>query len=78
MAEHLVVVEFVAQEYDAPRSVAHRLILNRWDITYLATSVRGAFVYLYLIMDICSRKIVGWEVYAEESAWHALQRRCYP
>ena len=42
-----------------------------WDITYLATTVRGAFFYLYLIMDLYSRKIVGWEVYPEESAEHA-------
>jgi len=42
-----------------------------WDITYLATTVRGLFFYLYLILDVYSRKIVGWEVYAEESADHA-------
>lgn len=42
-----------------------------WDITYLATTVRGIFFYLYLIVDIYSRKIVGWEVFAEESAEHA-------
>jgi transposase InsO family protein len=42
-----------------------------WDITYLPTSVKGLFFYLYLIMDIYSRKIVGWEVFAEESAEHA-------
>jgi len=42
-----------------------------WDITYLASTVRGMFFYLYLIMDVYSRKIVGWEVYAEESAEHA-------
>jgi putative transposase len=42
-----------------------------WDITYLATTVRGTLFYLYLIMDLYSRKIVGWEVYAEESAAHA-------
>lgn len=42
-----------------------------WDITYLSTTVRGLFFYLYLIMDVYSRKIVGWEVYAEESAAHA-------
>ena len=29
------------------------------------------FFYLYLIMDIYSRKIVGWEVYPQESAEHA-------
>jgi transposase InsO family protein len=44
-----------------------------WDITYLATTVRGAFFYLYLILDIYSRKIVGWEVYPEESAEHAAE-----
>jgi putative transposase len=38
-----------------------------WDITYLRSSVRGAFFYLYLIVDIYSRKIVGWCVEAEES-----------
>jgi putative transposase len=37
------------------------------DVTYLRSSVRGAFFYLYLILDICSRKIVGWWVAAEES-----------
>ena len=39
-----------------------------WDITYLATTVRGAFFYRYLILDLFSRKIVGWEVHAQESA----------
>ena len=39
-----------------------------WDITYLATTVRGTFFYLYLIMAVFSRKIVGWEVFASESA----------
>ena len=38
-----------------------------WDITYLRSSVRGAFFYLYLIVDIYSRKIVSWWVAAEES-----------
>lgn len=42
-----------------------------WDITYLATTVKGVFFYLYLIMDIFSRKIVGWEVYETESAEQA-------
>ncbi len=39
-----------------------------WDITYLTTPVRGVFMYLYLIMDIWSRKIVGFEVYDVEAA----------
>lgn len=38
-----------------------------WDITYLRSSVRGAFFYLYLIVDIYSRKVVGWWIAAEES-----------
>jgi len=42
-----------------------------WDITYLPTTVKGLFFYLYLFIDLYSRKIVGWEVYAEESAEHA-------
>jgi len=33
-----------------------------WDITYLKTIVRGIFFYLYLFMDIWSRKIVGWTI----------------
>lgn len=38
-----------------------------WDITYLCSPVRGAFYYLYLVEDVWSRKIVGWEVHEEES-----------
>lgn len=38
-----------------------------WDITYLASKVRGQYYYLYLIEDIYSRKGVGWEVYEQES-----------
>ncbi|MCP3877961.1 MAG: transposase, partial [Sulfitobacter sp.] len=42
-----------------------------WDITYLATTIQGVFFYLYLIMDVYSRKIVGWEVFETESAEQA-------
>lgn len=38
-----------------------------WDITYLRASLRGSFYFLYLAVDIYSRKIVGWRVEAEES-----------
>ena len=44
-----------------------------WDITYLPTQVKGTFLYLYLIMDIYSRKIVGWEVHDVESSEYAAQ-----
>lgn len=42
-----------------------------WDITYLPTTVRGQYYYLYLIEDIYSRKAVGWEVHEQESGEHA-------
>jgi transposase InsO family protein len=42
-----------------------------WDITYLAASIRGAFYRLYLVEDIFSRKIVGWEVHEQETSEHA-------
>ena len=42
-----------------------------WDITYLPTPVKGVFLYLYLLMDVWSRKIVGAHVYATEEAVHA-------
>ena len=42
-----------------------------WDITYLPRTIKGLFFYLYLFMDIYSRKIVGWEVFDEESAEYA-------
>lgn len=37
-----------------------------WDITYLPTTVRGRHFYLYLFLDIFSRKVVGWNVYERE------------
>ena len=37
-----------------------------WDITYLPTVVRGQFYYLYLFMDLFSRKVVGWHVHEFE------------
>ena len=50
-----------------------------WDITYLKSSVRGMFFYLYMAMDVWSRKIVAWEVHAEESSENAsrLLARAY-
>jgi transposase InsO family protein len=39
-----------------------------WDITYLRTPVRGVFAYLYLMLDVWSRKVVGWAVHDVESA----------
>ena len=39
-----------------------------WDITWMPGPVAGMFFYLYLIVDIFSRKIVGWEVHEREAA----------
>lgn len=44
-----------------------------WDISWLAGPLRGLFFYLYLIVDLYSRKIVGWEVYERESADYAAE-----
>ena len=46
--------------------------LYSWDITYLPQTIKGMFFYLYLFIDVFSRKIVGWQVYEQESAeWAA-------
>lgn len=44
-----------------------------WDITYLKSPIRGVFLYLYMIVDIWSRKVVGWEVHSVESAEFAAK-----
>lgn len=44
-----------------------------WDITYLPSAVRGQFFRLYLMLDIYSRYLVGWEVHHEELAAHAAE-----
>jgi transposase InsO family protein len=42
-----------------------------WDITYLRSHVRGRFFYLYLVEDVWSRKILGWEVHDSQLDEHA-------
>ena len=39
-----------------------------WDITWLPGPARGLFYYLYLILDLYSRKIVAWEVHENEAS----------
>ncbi len=39
-----------------------------WDITYLKAGIKGSYYYLYLPMDIFSRKIVHWELHESETA----------
>ena len=38
-----------------------------WDITWLRTEVKGIFLFAYVILDVYSRKIVGWSIETEES-----------
>lgn len=42
-----------------------------WDMTYLPAQVLGRWFHLYLILDLYSRKIVGWEVHDTDHADHA-------
>ena len=57
-----------------PRHCATRANqLYAWDITYLPGPIAGAFFFLYLVLDVYSRKIVAHEVHEAESAEHAAQ-----
>ena len=42
-----------------------------WDITYLRTPVKGMFFYLYMILDVWSRKVIAAEVFREEHNAHS-------
>jgi putative transposase len=42
-----------------------------WDMTYLPAQVLGRWFHLYLILDLYSRRIVGWEVHDSDHADHA-------
>lgn len=51
-----------------------------WDITYLRSIIKGHFFFLYLILDIFSRKIVGFEVHDEQCsdlASNLIEAACY-
>ncbi len=50
-----------------------------WDITYLYSPIRGSYYYLYLVMDVYSRLIVGAEVHDVQNSELAskLIKRCY-
>lgn len=43
-----------------------------WDMTYLPAQVLGRWFHLYLILDLYSRKIVGWEVHDTDDSDHAV------
>lgn len=64
-----------AAKYHKPNAYAacRRNQVWTWDISYLPTQVRGFYFYLYMIVDIYSRKIVGWSVHEIESSEHAAK-----
>lgn len=43
-----------------------------WDMTFLPATVQGRWFYLYLIQDLYSRKIIGWEIHDRDHADHAV------
>jgi putative transposase len=43
-----------------------------WDMSYLPAVVMGRWFHLYLILDLYSRKIVGWEVHDTDDSGHAV------
>jgi transposase InsO family protein len=47
--------------------------LWRWDMTYSPTDIAGRWFYLYLILDVYNRKIVGWKVHETDDADHAAR-----
>ena len=53
--------------------------VRMWDITYLNGLIKGKYYYLYLFSDLFSRKIIGWEVWENETSEHAseLIKRIY-
>lgn len=42
-----------------------------WDVTFLPSRIQGRWFYLFLILDLFSRKIVGFEVHDADAAEHA-------
>jgi putative transposase len=67
--------ERVPQKRSKPRAVAATEPdqLFSWDITYLPTTVHGIYLYLYLFLDVFSRKIVAWQIYVEENGENASE-----
>jgi putative transposase len=44
-----------------------------WDMSFLPTQVPGVWCYMYLILDVYSRKIVGFEVHQTDDSEHAVE-----
>jgi putative transposase len=63
------------QERSKPRAICATAPnqLYSWDITYLPSGVKGIYFYLYMFIDIYSRKVVGWQVYRDEHSNFAAE-----
>lgn len=44
-----------------------------WDMTFLPSVVTGQWFYLYLVLDVFSRKVVAWDIQATDSSDHAVR-----
>ena len=44
-----------------------------WDMSFLPTQVLGVWCYLYFILYIYSRKIVGFDVHESDDSDHAVE-----
>lgn len=67
----------VSQTHVTRASTVHRATRPNqvwsWDITWLPTALRGVYLRLYLVMDVWSRRIVGWRMSQRESAQIAAE-----
>ncbi|BBQ64393.1 hypothetical protein WP2S18E08_43760 [Escherichia coli] len=54
------------------KAVAPNQVWN-WDISYIPSWVKGQHFYLYMIVDIYSRKIIAAEVFTKESGQYAAE-----
>ena len=73
LAEHSAVKERRAQR-SHPKHAAPELVATApneawsWDITRLRTTVKWSYLYLYVLLDLFSRYVVGWMIARTESA----------
>lgn len=74
--------KLLAHRSNAKPAVRHRpepLVATKpnqvysWDITYLKSPVKGMFFYLYMVLDVYSRAIVGWRIRTSELSEHAAE-----
>ena len=76
---HRGLVKPAKHKRPAPHTATGPNQLWSWDITFLPSQVRGLYFYLYMIMDVYSRKVVGWTIQLEQSAVLAadlIQQSC--